>query len=1032
MAEALIAGNVSAALATTAFAGVTYGALLQGAVVVYGIVESNRQRKAQRGAYEASLQDRTIAIRSSEAPRNIVYGSTRVSGPLIYACSHGDDSEFVTMVIALASHPIQAIDEVWLNDASIGSLDGSYYVTGGTYYKSKPTPWVHTPSPVAWPANGGTIVLAFTPTAIDSITVVDGQGDNEYSFNLVAGEHYSLSGATITAIGSQYAGLDTVITYRADDNAALVRAKPFLGAAAGQRDTDLETNSGGEWTSAHLLKGVARVHVTLEYDQDIFPSGAPNISAVVRGAKVYDPRTSTTGYSNNPALCVADYLTSDLGFGCSSNEIDWDTVEAAADICEETVDISGSETQQRYTCDGVVYCNAGRRENLQALLSSMLGTAVYSGGKWRIFAGAYETPIADLDESDLADGAISVTGYQKAADVFNAVRGQYINPDQYYKPDDFTPYASATYAADDGETAYRDFDFPFTQNNIRAQRLARLALYRARQAVTFSATFKLGALGIQPADRVRVTMADFGWSLKVFRVLDRKFNPAAMTVTLTMQEDASAVYADGYSDLTDPDPAPNTALPSAHTVAALQGFTVTSDATTYTTSPDGTVRPYLLAQWDAITDSGVLRGGETRLFWKRAQETEWRRVVLRPDEVSARIEPVSRLETINVYAYNVNGAQATSASVFATVVVSADIPAVIEVPPAGNQIQNASLLWGDDDWSTVDDGLGGHPGESFAREYYQTGTHVGYLPGTPKAARWIHQGDGTIVGVARNPGMAAPNRAAVAPGSYVAAAMRVISRNTRAWIELRWYDSAGSVIAVTRSASSGDYGTGDPSAAARAIESYERVTLIASVPATAKSVGYEWRTQPKTSGALSYCDVYHCAHQLHVSTVKPGKVPEWSDGPPASTPWSAVASGADVTVLWGTTSLGTSISAIGVGTQVLLNTGLDDPFPFQCSYRLSVSVDCSYYASTGGQIRVDGWLRATVNNVLQDNLSAVSAPYVTPANGTAKATVTMETQQTIPAWQKMPWGLMLQLSGSAPAANVSGLTIRYKLQIQRV
>lgn len=1032
MAEALIAGNFSAALATTAFAGVTYGALLQGAVVVYGIVESNRQRKAQRGAYEASLQDRTIAIRSSEAPRNIVYGSTRVSGPLIYACSHGDDSEFVTMVIALASHPIQAIDEVWLNDASIGSLDGSYYVTGGTYYKSKPTPWVHTPSPVAWPANGGTIVLAFTPTAIDSITVVDGQGDNEYSFNLVAGEHYSLSGATITAIGSQYAGLDTVITYRADDNAALVRAKPFLGAAAGQRDTDLETNSGGEWTSAHLLKGVARVHVTLEYDQDIFPSGAPNISAVVRGAKVYDPRTSTTGYSNNPALCVADYLTSDLGFGCSSNEIDWDTVEAAADICEETVDISGSETQQRYTCDGVVYCNAGRRENLQALLSSMLGTAVYSGGKWRIFAGAYETPIADLDESDLADGAISVTGYQKAADVFNAVRGQYINPDQYYKPDDFTPYASATYAADDGETAYRDFDFPFTQNNIRAQRLARLALYRARQAVTFSATFKLGALGIQPADRVRVTMADFGWSLKVFRVLDRKFNPAAMTVTLTMQEDASAVYADGYSDLTDPDPAPNTALPSAHTVAALQGFTVTSDATTYTTSPDGTVRPYLLAQWDAITDSGVLRGGETRLFWKRAQETEWRRVALRPDEVSARIEPVSRLETINVYAYNVNGAQATSASVFATVVVSADIPAVIEVPPAGNQIQNASLLWGDDDWTTVDDGLSGQPGESFFTEWYQTGVHVGYLAGTPKASRWVHQGTGTIAGVARNPGRKAPNLITVSPGWYVAAACRVIARNTKAWIELRWLDSTGALLGVTRSAPSADYGTGDPATDARDLGTYERISLIASAPANARSVSYEVRTQPKTSGALSYCELRHVMHQAHVSIKRPSVVPEWSDGLPAEHQLAAVAAGADVTVLFGATTPGTSVSAIGVGTQVVLNTGLDDPYPFPVRYRLSVSLDLDYYATTSGALRVESWLRCTVAGALQDNLSPVATQYVFAGAGTARQTLTMEIQKDVAAWAKFPWGAMVKLAGSAPAGNLSVYGMRYKLQVQRI
>ncbi len=40
----------------------------------------------------------------------------------------------------------------------------------------------------------------------------------------------------------------------------------------------------------------------LEYDADAFPNGVPEVTAVVKGKKVYDPRTSTTAWSDNPAL----------------------------------------------------------------------------------------------------------------------------------------------------------------------------------------------------------------------------------------------------------------------------------------------------------------------------------------------------------------------------------------------------------------------------------------------------------------------------------------------------------------------------------------------------------------------------------------------------------------------------------------------------------------------------------------------------------------------------------------------------------
>jgi hypothetical protein len=44
-----------------------------------------------------------------------------------------------------------------------------------------------------------------------------------------------------------------------------------------------------------------------------------------------------------------------------------------------------------------------RDENLQILLDAMAGFAVYSQGKWRVYAGAYSAPALTLDESALND-----------------------------------------------------------------------------------------------------------------------------------------------------------------------------------------------------------------------------------------------------------------------------------------------------------------------------------------------------------------------------------------------------------------------------------------------------------------------------------------------------------------------------------------------------------------------------------------------------------------------------------------------------
>jgi hypothetical protein len=73
----------------------------------------------------------------------------------------------------------------------------------------------------------------------------------------------------------------------------------------------------GGWDAAHRQRGHAGVYVRLKWDATKFPNGVPNITFAINGRKVYDPRNGTIAYSNNAALCIADYLNN-ASFGMAA------------------------------------------------------------------------------------------------------------------------------------------------------------------------------------------------------------------------------------------------------------------------------------------------------------------------------------------------------------------------------------------------------------------------------------------------------------------------------------------------------------------------------------------------------------------------------------------------------------------------------------------------------------------------------------------------------------------------------------------
>jgi len=502
---------------------------------------------------DSSLSQRSQMVRSPIAARTIVYGRCRASGTVVYMSTTGSKNEYLNIVIALAGHEIQEIEEVYFNDDLVG-----------------------------------------------------------------------LSGNAATGF---YSGVANVYKHLGSTTQA---ADSFLVA---------ETNSltDGKWTTAHTLYGIAYLYVRLTWDTEKFPSGIPNISAVIKGKKVLDTRTSTTAYSANPALCLRDYLTdSAVGMGMDATEIDVTAINAAANICDEQVQVlplSPTTYENRYECNGVIATSASPDENIGKLLSAMGGLIAYSGGKIVAYAGGYRIPTVTLTEKHFV-GPLNIQTRTSARDRVNSVKGVYVSESNNWQVSDFPTISSATYVTNDNNTRYyRDVVLPFTTSSSCAQRLAVIELRRAREEITFTARFRLEAMQVRAGDTVMITNAKLGWSSKVFEVMEWHFatdgNPPQLYIDMTLRETASSVYSWTVSDEVYVADSPNTTLPDPFTLGAPSSLALTADGTTQFIQADGTAVPRIKVKWTPPAEEFIQSGGAVVIEYKPSTSTTyltWSRV----------------------------------------------------------------------------------------------------------------------------------------------------------------------------------------------------------------------------------------------------------------------------------------------------------------------------------------------------------------------------------------------------------------------
>ena len=294
----------------------------------------NKAPAAQMPA-TVELRNRQHIVRSTVANRNIVYGRAMVSGPVVFAEVHGEKNSILHLVVVIAGHEVDGFEEVWLGDHKIGHLNAAHYVVDGHWARDAKYD----------------VTESFTVGATATVTIPE-----QFYYRTTA---VSIGGVALTdvtpnapATADEYAWTyDNTVTFHADRIGASasityqwrrwqVRCWTYNGTDD-QAAPEALTSACPSWTAEHRLQGVAYVYLQLRYlDTNMkFASGIPNVKALVRGRKVYDPRSGLTAWSANWALVVRDYLTARHGLACAADEIHDASFTAAANVCDERVTV---------------------------------------------------------------------------------------------------------------------------------------------------------------------------------------------------------------------------------------------------------------------------------------------------------------------------------------------------------------------------------------------------------------------------------------------------------------------------------------------------------------------------------------------------------------------------------------------------------------------------------------------------------------------------------------------------------------------
>ncbi len=447
------------------------------------------------------------------------------------------------------------------------------------------------------------------------------------------------------------------ITYQGQYNASRARVRQYLGVAGQVADPGLISNLPGEWTSAHVGNGICYVVCEFDYDQSSYSAGLPNVSATLRGAKLFDPRAGYSAWSENPAILTRGYWTHALGANVSSALVDDASVIASANISDAITQyfIGPSinpipRPAPLYTAGYVATKDQKPQDVLTDLCMSMGGRWVITGNKLRIKAGGYTSPVASIDNSWLTgEASVTVQPLPNRQSLFNSVQGTFADETNDYRAVLYPKQVASALVTSDGRELPLDISYMAVTKTAQAQYLSSCAIRYNRAGMTVRLPCNLKAFPLEVFDVVTLTLPRFGFVAQAFEVTDTSFTPDGLLMITMKFIDPSIWAVDASYQLTTY--APKTTFPEPWNIQPPAIGPAVSGASTLLMQADGTVVSRIYVPI-ATSDASVANGGYIDVSYIDAASTDgnWSTVTVSGDSLGAYLLPVKDGHTYSIKA----------------------------------------------------------------------------------------------------------------------------------------------------------------------------------------------------------------------------------------------------------------------------------------------------------------------------------------------------------------------------------------------
>lgn len=298
------------------------------------------------------------------------------------------------------------------------------------------------------------------------------------------------------------------------------------------------------WTSANSMDDLVFAIIEVDYDPENGLTGL--------GAFTFDLQNSTS----RPDDVLLDYLTNDrYGAGFSQSMIDLPSITDWAAWCDQTVNYTtsagASATHARYQIDGALSTFNDCKSNIDRICQSSGAWFTYNNktGKFGVVAQRPATTSELNSAFEFTDeniiSSVDITSTELYS-LYNTVEAEFpsvINRDQ---TDVYYASVPANVRHPNEPDNVLKTRLEMVNSRSRVSQLANIDLNQSRVSTVVEVTGDFSTLVVDVGDVVKLTLADYGFSNKLFRVMRTTEDTRSGVITIkhTLLEYDADVYGD--------------------------------------------------------------------------------------------------------------------------------------------------------------------------------------------------------------------------------------------------------------------------------------------------------------------------------------------------------------------------------------------------------------------------------------------------------------------------------------------------------